>query len=145
MVELGTRWLNANPGSSSKGDVALTVAKAYCDLASVTLSSGEGVAFCCEELEAALDLLRACDVAPQLQSDITGALRELRPEYVLEQLALPNEPSYADRRSRGMFELKQLVWETDENGVLSPGLSDRVAFLMKAREHLTAAQQVLLR
>ena len=142
VVELGTRWLNANPDSSLCRDVALSVAKAYCDLASITLSSGEGVAFCCEELEAALDLLRACDVAPQLQKDVSGALRDLGPQYILEQLALPDEPEFAERRERVMAQLKNLLWTVDEEGTLSPELPDRAGFLGKARENLTAAQQV---
>jgi len=142
VVELGTRWLNNSAGSSSCRDVALAVAKAYCDLASITLSSGEGISFCCEELEAALDLLRACDVGPDLQMDISGALQELAPQYILEQLALPAEPEYAARRERGMVLLKQMIWDVDEEGNLSPGLEDRQGFLSRAREHLTAQQQV---
>lgn len=143
VVELGTKWLNQNGASLASKDVALSVAKAYCDLASITLGSGEGIAMCCEELEAALDLLCACDVAPDLQLDISNALKELGPQYILEQLSLPaDDPEFAERRERGLNQLKLLLWEVDESGTLSPALPDRQGFLNRARSHLTAAQQI---
>eukprot|EP00210_Caulerpa_lentillifera_P003553 g3389.t1 len=143
VVELGTQWINQNGMSPMIKDVALSVSKAYCDLASITLSSGEGIAMCCEELEAALDLLRVCKVAPELQQEISNALKELGPQFILEQLAIPeDDPKFTERRYRGLSQLKELLWEVDETGTLSPSLSDRQGFLELARNHLTAAQQI---
>lgn len=143
IIELGTQWLNKNGVSESSRDIALTMAKAYCDLAGITLDSGDGIALCCEELDTALELLKICNVAPDLQSEITQTLMELRPQYILELLALvDDDPEVLDQREEGINQLKDLLWEVDPQGVLSPGLEDRQGFLEKARTHLTAAQQI---
>eukprot|EP00210_Caulerpa_lentillifera_P008515 g8122.t1 len=143
VIELGTQWLNRNGVSTGSKDVALSVAKAYCDLASITLDSGKGIALCCEELETALELLTVCDVAPDLQNEIHHALKELRPQFILEQLALPeDDPKLIEKREKGLSQLKDLLWELDDDGNLSPSINDRQAFLEKARPLLTAAQQI---
>lgn len=143
IIELGTQWLNKNGVSESSRDIALTMAKAYCDLAGITLDSGDGIALCCEELDTAFELLKICNVASDLQNEISQTLKELRPQYILEQLALVDDDlEVLDRREEGLSQLKDLLWEVDPQGGLSPGLEDRQGFLEKARTHLTAAQQI---
>lgn len=76
MLEYGTHWLNSNADHPASRDVALTMALAYCDLASDTLAKNEGgVASCCEELETAIELLAHFKVAPNLQEEIKGTLK----------------------------------------------------------------------
>ncbi|GMH44775.1 hypothetical protein BSKO_12727 [Bryopsis sp. KO-2023] len=144
VVEYGSQWLTSNTSNPASRDVGLTMALAYCDLASETLSEGEGVARCCEELETAVELLSHFDVADHLLTDIQGTLKELRPQYTLEQLALPAEPANAEKKARALAQLKALVWEVDPDVGLSPFLDDREGFLQQARPHLSAVQQIEL-
>lgn len=69
-------------------------------------------------------------------------VQELGPQFILEQFALPDDGTNAEKKAKAMKQLRALVWEVDEELNLSPFLGDREAFLEQARANLTAAQQV---
>eukprot|EP00803_Ostreobium_quekettii_P010887 evm.model.scf_2240.5 EVM.evm.TU.scf_2240.5 scf_2240:16734-25859(-) len=144
VIGLGEEWLRKRPRSSACRDVALAVALAYCDLAGEAISAGGSVSTSCDELEAALELLIGFQVARELQVEIAGALKELGPQYILEQLALPDGKDYEKRKAKGMAVLKSMVWEMDSDGRLSPYIKHRREFLERARYYMAAGQQIEL-
>lgn len=145
VLEYGTSWLNSNAAHPSSKDVALAMALAYCDLASAILGSEEAqVTICCEHLETAVDLLDHFKVETSLRAEIMSTLKELRPQYILEQFAISGTEGSAVNRSKAMKQLKALVWEVDEELNLSPFLDNREQFLQQARQNLTAVQQIEL-
>jgi len=107
VAALGEAWLRLHGAAfpAEAADVAAAVALARCDLAAALLDAAEAAAGtnagelrggqalrvrpACEQLEAALALLRRAGRGPQLQQQIAQALDDYAPSLSLELLALP--------------------------------------------------------
>ncbi|CAD7699814.1 unnamed protein product [Ostreobium quekettii] len=144
VIRIGSEWLRRRPRSPACKDVALAVALAYCDLSGEAIAAGGSVAGCCDDLEAALELLIEFQAARGLQVEIARTLKELGPQYILECLALPDGKEFEKRKAKGMAVLKSLAWEAESDGRLSPYLRPRREFLERARYYMSAGQQIEL-
>lgn len=76
VLAYGGPWLERNGLQPDAGDVAACLALAHCDRAGVKLQSDNSAVLpACEDLEAALALLRRYGMAQQLQAQISSALQ----------------------------------------------------------------------
>eukprot|EP00884_Botryococcus_braunii_P003125 jgi/Botrbrau1/12813/Bobra.20_1s0004.1 len=112
VLEAGEKALLMKDSKPFRRDILLSMALAQCSLAAQAFDTKDEVRIGCARLEEALALLRDGGnppLAPGLEADIMGALRELRAACVLEQLKLSLSLPNAPVRAQAVAVLKELL------------------------------------
>lgn len=82
--------------------------------------------------------------AQPIQEGVESLQRDIAPPYAIECLSLPIDDEHNHRRAQGFEALKDVLWERDGYGLLSPRLTDRRRFIDEVKKHLTAQEHVSL-